>query len=96
MRKLITSKFGWLLALIHAFLFAIALYQRYGSFHFYYEPFLLKILLLVDIVWFLLADTFMIGTLDHPTSGLVFTMFGGCAQFFIIGYLLSKLANRRN
>jgi putative effector of murein hydrolase len=95
MRGFFTNKLAWLFASLHALFFGIALYQRFGIFHLYYEPLLLKILLIVDIFWVLIADNFGMNSLDRPLNWLLFTLAGGCLEWFVIGYGVAQLSSSK-
>ena len=96
MGRFVTNKVAWLFLLLHAILFGIGMYQRNGVvFHFVYEPLVLQILIIVDAIWLWLADTLGLGTLDEPLSGLLFMGIGGCVQWFIVGYFISRFISEK-
>ena len=94
MRSFLTSRLGWFFALVHSCLFALGMYQRAGAFHFVYEPFVLQIIVVVDFIWLMVADWLGLGSLQYPTSSLVFMGLIGGIQSFIIGYGISLLRKK--
>lgn len=98
LRRIFSSTVGWAFVFGHASLFAYALFLRGGPFHAYhayYEPWLLHVLMLLDIVWFV-----AIGLL-YPYDGSMaesyfLIVLGSVAsiQWIWIGYLIERRFNR--
>jgi hypothetical protein len=95
MKGFLITKLGWVLVVLHAIVFGIAMYQRAGQFHFYYEPLAIKIVVLADFIWLWIADLIGIGSLQEPTSTLLFMAVFGSIQWFLIGYGISRMMNRK-
>ncbi|HEX6279139.1 MAG TPA: hypothetical protein VFZ49_03900 [Pyrinomonadaceae bacterium] len=92
------SKTGWLFVLGHGLLFATSLWQRGGPiyhFHAVYEPWLLNLLVVADLVWVLLAGILLpTGPLD-PAWWLIPVGAFASIQWYWIGSVLEGRANRR-
>lgn len=89
-KRALTSKLAWALAVIHALLVIVGLYQRGGfdsPLHFTYEPLILKPLFFVDYLWFALADMLNLGSIGQPRIAYLFMLIGGSLQWFVIGNL---------
>lgn len=96
--KIFKSKTGWLFVLGHGLLFAVAVWQRGGPiyhFHAVYEPWLLNLLVVADLVWALLAEIFFpSGPLDAAWWLIPVGAFASI-QWYCIGSLVERSANRR-
>src|SRR5438132_820124 len=94
-RDILLHPFGFSFAGAHLLLWSIAMYQRGGldqQFHFYYEPLLHKLLIVVDIVCVWLSDVLIGGnTLAHPRPALLLTVVFGSVQWFIVGCTVGRL-----
>lgn len=99
-KEILTSKIGYLMVFSHWILCAVAIYQRGGlsfRFHFYYEPFLLKLIVILDLVWIYLVDS-----MTEPNNGFygnscslgtAFLLAG--VQWFLIGYFIGKIKTNK-
>lgn len=94
-KEILTSKTGYFLLAVHWFLCALAIYQRgglSGSFHFWYEPILLKFLIIVNLFWLILSESLFTKELSKV---FLFTFFSAGFQWFLIGYFIDKIKSNK-
>ena len=99
-KEILTSKIGYLVMFSHWVLCAVAIYQRGGlsfHFHFYYEPYLMKSIVILDLVWIILVES-----ITGPANGFYGNSYSlGTAfllagiQWFLIGYFIGKIKTNK-
>ena len=97
MKTALVNKTAWTFTIVHWIAFTIAIYQRgglSGNFHFFYEPVLFKILIVLDFAWFWISDVIHLGSLQDPSRALAFVGIFAGIQWYLVGYGVSLLRKR--